>query len=132
MSSPDPDRDDELARLQRELEEEGEKIFTHPPRPEPMPEVLKKGPPSQPEPQAQGPSEMIGMARAWAFALNFIFTILAAAAIGWLFDRWRSTAPTGLLVGLALGFVFAFWRIIRATQNQERAEAERRRRHGGS
>jgi F0F1-type ATP synthase assembly protein I len=131
MSSPDPERDDDLERLQKELEEQGEKIFTHPPRPEPMPDVLKKAAP-EPEPPAEGPSEMIGMAKAWAFALDFIFTILAAAGLGWLFDRWRSTGPAGLLVGLALGFVFAFWRIIRATQNQERAEAERRRRRGGS
>jgi hypothetical protein len=31
-----------------------------------------------------------------------------------------------LLVGLALGFVVGFWRIVRTTQAQEREEAERK------
>jgi ATP synthase protein I len=65
-------------------------------------------------------------------ALDFVFALLAGAGLGWLFDRWRVTMPWGLLVGLALGFVFAFLRIVRATQAQERAEASRKRDSGRS
>ena len=74
---------------------------------------------------------MAGMAKAWAIGLDFVFTILSGAGLGWLFDYWRHTGPAGLLTGLGLGFVFAFYRIVRATQKQEREEAARRR-SGGS
>ena len=74
-----------------------------------------------------GPSDTLGMARTWATALDFIFTILAGAAAGWGFDWWRGTKPVGVMVGLAAGFVFAFVRIVRSTMAQEKAEAERKR-----
>lgn len=76
---------------------------------------------------AGAPSDTLGMARAWATAFDFIFTILAGALAGWGFDWWRGTKPAGVMIGLAAGFIFAFVRIVRATMAQERAEADRKR-----
>jgi F0F1-type ATP synthase assembly protein I len=90
-----------------------------------IPEVLKNPPPGTPklEPdRPRPPSQALQMGRAWAMAMDFVFTIIAGAVLGWLFDRWRGTAPAGALIGLAVGFVLAFYRIVRATQKQEAAE----------
>ena len=131
----DPDRDEtdeKIERMERELEEDAGRLFTDAPDPGPIPEVLRREPP-RPAPQAPpAMSGVAGMAKAWAIALDFVFTILAGAALGWLFDRWRGSSPVGLLVGLVLGFIVAFWRIIRTTQRQERQEAARKRDSGGS
>lgn len=72
--------------------------------------------------QTEGGLGFLGIAKAWGTALDFLFTIFAAALLGWLFDRWKGTAPTGLMVGCGLGFVLAFVRIVRSTLKQERAE----------
>ncbi|MBL8657536.1 MAG: AtpZ/AtpI family protein [Altererythrobacter sp.] len=40
--------------------------------------------------------------------------VLGGLLLGWLFDWLASTAPWGLLVGLALGIVVAFRNIIRS------------------
>lgn len=79
-------------------------------------------------------SVVLGMAKAWGVALDFIFTIFAGAALGWGFDRWRGTAPKGLMVGLGVGFVIAFIRIVRGTIKQERLEQEhlKRSRNGSA
>jgi F0F1-type ATP synthase assembly protein I len=37
----------------------------------------------------------------------------AGALLGWLFDRWRGTAPTGLLVGATIGIVVGLWSLIK-------------------
>src|SRR5262245_25030546 len=71
-------------------------------------------------------SEMSSMGRAWAMAMDFVFSILAGAGVGYLIDYWRNSLPIGTCVGLGLGFVTAFIRIIRATQRQEREEKARR------
>src|SRR5262249_53751670 len=81
-----------------------------------------EGGPSKPPP----PGGLTESSRAWATAMDFIFTILAGAAIGWLIDRWQHTIPRWTMVGLALGFVTAFIRIVRATQREEREKRERR------
>lgn len=62
-------------------------------------------------------------AKAWAIALDFILTIAAGAVLGWLFDRWQGTAPTGSIIGFGLGFVLALIRIIRRTLREERKQA---------
>ncbi len=72
-------------------------------------------------------SAVAGMAKAWAVALDFMFTILGMGFLGWLFDRWQGTGSTGSLIGLGVGFVGAFYRIVRHTQKQERLEAEAKR-----
>jgi F0F1-type ATP synthase assembly protein I len=127
MASEPEDRDEKIERLEAELQKEAQNLFTNAPHPGPIPEVLRKGP-SVAQPSTK-PSDVAGMARAWGVALDFVFTIIAGAAVGWLIDWWLKSAPIGLLVGLGIGFVFAFWRIIRTTQRQEAAD---KRRKGGS
>lgn len=89
-----------------------------------IPEVLRTPVkvPAMPDRAGKSDSGLADMARAWGTALDFLFTIFAGAAIGWAFDKWRGTAPKGLMVGLALGFVVAFVRIVRSTQKQERTK----------
>jgi F0F1-type ATP synthase assembly protein I len=125
----------QMKRIERELEEHFERgqeevsdglnpLFTDPPHPGTIPEVLREGPSPAPAKAPSTMSSIAGMGAAWGVAFDFIGTILAGVALGWLFDRWQNTAPWGILVGLALGFVGAFIRIIRATQW---AEAKARR-----
>jgi ATP synthase protein I len=94
-----------------------------------IPEVLRKPiePPKDPD-KGSAMSDGVQMGRAWATALDFVFTILAGAILGWLFDKWRGTRPVGAGIGLGLGFVLAFYRIVRATQKQEAAEREDKKR----
>ncbi|HZW07987.1 MAG TPA: AtpZ/AtpI family protein [Phycisphaerales bacterium] len=94
-----------------------------------IPEVLRE-PVAKAKP-ARSDSGMWGMAKAWGTALDFIFTIIAGALLGYGFDRWKGTAPTGLMVGLALGFVVAFIRIVRSTLRQEREETRRKAQQRG-
>lgn len=99
-----------------------------------IPSVLREdGPPlpkiSKPEPGLM--ASMADVGKAWAVALDFIVTILMGAGAGYGWDRWRSTSPTGILIGLSAGFAFALVRIIRYTQKQEALErAERAKRPG--
>lgn len=65
-------------------------------------------------------SDLTGFGRAWGVALDFVVTILAGAGLGWLADWWRGSLPVWTMVGLGLGFVTAFIRIVRATQKEER------------
>ena len=39
----------------------------------------------------------------------------AGALLGWGFDRWRGTAPNGLLVGSVIGIGAAMWSLIRGS-----------------
>lgn len=93
-----------------------------------IPDVLQKPVAPGVVGQRKSPDEsMWGMARAWGIAFDFIFTIIAGAALGYGFDYWKKTAPTGLMIGLAIGFIVAFIRIVRSTMKEERAEDERRK-----
>jgi F0F1-type ATP synthase assembly protein I len=91
-----------------------------------IPDVLQESNAPARKSAAKADSGMWGMAKAWGIALDFIFTIFAAAALGYGWDAWKKTAPTGLMIGLALGFVIAFIRIVRATMKEEREDARRR------
>lgn len=98
------------------------------PTPE-IPDTLRDQSPSKPaEPRQSTMSSLAEMGRAWGMALDFIVMIFAGAGLGWAFDKWQSTNPNGLMIGLGLGFVIAFIRIVRATQAQERADAARKNR----
>jgi F0F1-type ATP synthase assembly protein I len=127
----------EIERIERELAEQFEQgqervesglnpLFTNPPHPGPIPEVLQKSPAG---PQERPPTLMSGVASmgaAWGMAFDFVVTILAGLGLGWLFDRWQGSSPWGILAGLGVGFVAAFVRIIRNTQRIERQEAAAR------
>ncbi len=39
--------------------------------------------------------------------------VAAGAILGWAFDLWQETAPTGLLVGAITGIVVGLWSMIR-------------------
>lgn len=99
-----------------------------------IPDVLKDQParattgPSRPAPSQGSMAGLAGAGKAWGIALEFIATIMFGGGLGWLIDRWKHSASVGVLVGLALGFVVAFVRIVRTTQAQERADAARKRR----
>lgn len=98
-----------------------------------IPEILRepaKGPGNGGAEPVTQPSGFVGMGKAWAVSLDFIFTILAGAGLGWLVDRWQGSMPIGTLVGLGLGFASALLRIVRSTMREERA-AEARRKSGG-
>jgi ATP synthase protein I len=80
-----------------------------------IPEILR-APVRQPEPPPEPPQSWGQAAAAWGIALDFVFTIIAGAALGWLIDWWLKSSPWGVLGGLALGFVTAFVRIVKRTQ----------------
>lgn len=60
-------------------------------------------------------------------------SVVAGAALGWLFDRWRGTAPIGALVGSLLGIVIGLFTLVRKSLalNRRLEEAARRRRARG-
>lgn len=41
--------------------------------------------------------------------------VAAGVLLGWLFDRWQGTDPTGVLVGGVLGIAVAMWTLIKGT-----------------
>ena len=47
--------------------------------------------------------------------------VAAGAVLGWLYDKWRGSAPTGLLVGGIAGIVVGLFSMIRGAMklNQE-------------
>lgn len=59
-------------------------------------------------------------ARAWGLALEFVFSTVGALVLGYLIDRWAGTTPRWSFIGLALGLVLAFVRIVRHTQRQQK------------
>jgi F0F1-type ATP synthase assembly protein I len=77
-------------------------------------------------------SDTKAMGKAWAIAMNFVFTIIAGLLLGWGFDVWRGTRPWGLLGGLVFGFVGAFIVIVRQTNRDDRREREARERRRGA
>lgn len=50
--------------------------------------------------------------------------VAAGAMLGWLFDRWRGTGSTGLLVGAVIGIVVGLGNLIRGALKLNR-ELER-------
>lgn len=96
-----------------------------------IPEILREkpgAPSSAPPPKRH---ESLGdTAKAWGMALDLVFTTIGGLALGWLFDYWRHTAPWGAIIGLAIGFLTAAIRMVRATlkaEAKEKAERERKR-----
>src|SRR5579862_5922360 len=105
------------------------------PTPDPrlvIPEVLRepvKKPDYDPLSGGNGsPSreDVRGMGRAWGIAMDFVFTIVAGLLLGWGFDKWRGTAPWGVLGGLVVGFTAAFVVIVRQAAKEDRMEKARK------
>jgi hypothetical protein len=51
--------------------------------------------------------------------------VAGGALLGWAFDAWRGTAPTGLLVGSVVGIVVGLWSMIRGALKLNRLLDER-------
>src|SRR4051812_20861788 len=108
-------------------------LFTDPPNPGPIPEVLRRPVDVPATPELPGHAEIASLGAGWGMATEFLVTIIAGLGLGWLFDYWRHTAPIGILVGLGLGLVAGLVRIIRQSQASDRAEAAARaRRRSGA
>lgn len=64
------------------------------------------------------------------------------ALLGWLYDRWRGTGPTGTIIGAMLGIVVGLWTLIRGglklnrqldeLASKRRAERQRQQQSGSS
>jgi hypothetical protein len=79
---PKPDETDErIARLEKELKDQVRTIFTDAPDPGPIPEVLRKGPPTPHEPEKLN-TDTAGMAKAWAVALDSSSRSLPGPGLG--------------------------------------------------
>ena len=50
--------------------------------------------------------------------------VVAGAVLGWLYDRWRGTGTTGILVGSLIGIAVGLWSMIRGALKLNR-ELER-------
>ncbi len=46
--------------------------------------------------------------------------MVAGAALGWLFDRWRGTGSIGLLAGSLIGIVVGLWSLVRGAMKLNR------------
>ncbi len=105
--------------------------WREPPPPPEIPAVLREPAPTLSKPGGQAPRDagLGGVARAWATALDFVFTILAGIGLGWLVGRWQGHVAPWAIGGLVVGFVAAFVRIVRATRRQELAEQHLRETH---
>lgn len=45
--------------------------------------------------------------------MEVVAQVAAGAVLGWLYDRWRGTGSTGLLVGSVIGIAVGLWSLIR-------------------
>jgi len=113
----------------REREEPGEPeeppLF-HAPEPPPIPEVLRGPITGKGKDSAGSGSGYSDMNKAWGVAMDFVFTILGSALLGYFADRWFHTGSALTLTGLGLGFAIALVRIIHRTMADERREREAR------
>jgi len=95
-----------------------------------IPEILRT-PVRQPEmpgaPKIPATAAIGSMGVGFAIAFNFISMIGGGVLLGWLFDRWRGSMPVGTLVGLGVGFIGAFYGIIRQSQKAEKRDRAAKR-----
>ncbi len=106
-----------------------------------LPAVLRERPGDRADPARTGspetdqPAQGFGeTAKAWGMALDLVFTTVGGFILGWAFDWWRGTSPWGAIIGLGLGFVTAFVRMIRyalraEARDQANREEARKQRH---
>ncbi len=77
---------------------------------------------SGPESSLEGETR-IGFRMA-GIGMEVVSQVAAGALLGWIFDRWRGTAPTGLLIGSVIGIIVGMWSFIRGALKLNR-ELER-------
>ncbi|PYR69027.1 MAG: hypothetical protein DMF87_20490 [Acidobacteria bacterium] len=61
-------------------------------------------------------AERAGSAAGAAYTL--VGAILVLGGLGYGFDRWRATAPWGLIIGLILGVVVGFYDLVKTTSRR--------------
>ncbi len=101
-------------------------LFETPPPP-PIPETLREKPGAGSTGKDGGSSGYGDMTKAWGAAMDFVFTIIGAALLGYFADRWQGTSPRYTLIGLVAGFALSLYRIIRRTLADEKREQERKK-----
>lgn len=102
--------------------------WREPEPPPPIPESLRRPVARRPEKPVSDSGDYSGMTKAWSVAMEFVFTIVASLLLGWFADRWQGTSPRYTLIGMALGFAFALFQIIRRTLKDEKEAAARKKR----
>lgn len=107
--------------------------WREPPPPPDIPDLLKEpvhrhAPPPPPKAAEGG----VSTAKAWAVAMDFVFTIIGSLLLGYFADSWFKTKPLWTMVGLGAGFVFALWRFISRMLKEDRAERAARDGRGRS
>lgn len=94
-------------------EEAGVAPLPDAPPPPPIPDVLRRPVERPASMQQRRPSAVMAGASGYASAITFIVTVLLFAAAGWGVDRLASTAPWGVVAGLALGMIGATYKLVR-------------------
>ena len=125
----DQELDELEARLREQLKHDP--LFTKPPHPGPIPEVLRQ--PSEFERRRQK-VDYNDAIRSRLFMLSglgteFVIAVVVMGGIGWALDKWLKTSPWCLLVGIGLGLLYGTVRFVkRATAAVKSAEDEERSR----
>jgi len=91
-----------------------------------IPEVLRRPVDHPSKHRAPAPSSESGLGdlgKAVAMGLDFLFTAVAGGGLGYFADRWLGSSPTGLLIGLGVGFVAATVRLIQRSNAEDRKRA---------
>lgn len=60
-----------------------------------------------------------------AIGMEVVSLVAAGALLGWFFDQWKGTDPSGLLIGSVIGIIVGMWSLIRGSLKLNR-ELERR------
>jgi F0F1-type ATP synthase assembly protein I len=71
-------------------------------------------------------SVMANVSTAWGVAMDFVGCVIGALLLGYFADQWQGTGNRYTLIGMAVGFAFALYRIISRTLAEERREQQRR------
>lgn len=130
--TPDARSEEEiLAEMERNLQEAD--IFTAPPAPGPMPEVLRNPPPTPPSPYSipetrdKYPDQTRAiLGRVGAIGTEFVLSVLALGLVGWGADWLLGTKPWLLLAGVVLGLVYGFIKFVREATAASRSASQRR------
>ena len=65
---------------------------------------------SEPDPEENRKSGV-----AYAAGLSLFMSVASMSGLGWLLDRWLSTAPWLLVAGVVVGAIAGFYQFVRLT-----------------